>query len=65
MLRSPGAMRAHLPAVLPLALASLSFDPNYAEDMDADEDDDDGDDGAVDECACRMLGSPMQTSLVP
>jgi len=49
--RSPGAMRPHLQAVLPLTLSSLSFDPNYAEDMDADEDDADDDEDAVDECA--------------
>jgi len=44
-------MRPHLQAVLPLTLSSLSFDPNYAEDMDADEDDADDDEDAVDECA--------------
>jgi len=53
--RSPGAMRPHLQAVLPLTLASLSFDPNYAEDMDADEDDADDDEDAVDECAPRRM----------
>jgi hypothetical protein len=44
--RSPAAMRLHLQTVLPLTLDALSFDPNYAEDMDADEDDaDDDEDG--------------------
>ena len=46
MSRSPAAMRPHLQTVLPLTLDALSFDPNYAEDMDADEDDaDDDEDG--------------------
>ena len=35
---SSAAARPHLAAVLPLVLVSLSFDPNYAEDMSVDAD---------------------------
>ena len=57
MAHSSAAARPHLAAVLPLVLASLSFDPNYAEDMDADEggDDEDADD---EECASDEIQNP-------
>ena len=58
MSRSPGAMRPHLQAVLPPTLAALSFDPNYAEDMDADEDNADDDEDAVDECVSQHACLP-------
>ncbi len=47
MLRSPAHAKTHLEAILPLALKFVSYDPNYADDMDevegADEDAEDED----------------------
>ncbi len=39
VLRAPQASRSHLKAILPVALEYLSFDPNYADDMEEDDED--------------------------
>ena len=44
MLRSPHEVRPHLGTITSAALKYLSFDPNYADDMDAD-----GNSGSEDE----------------
>ncbi len=43
VLKAPQASRAHLKGILPLALEYLSFDPNYADDMDEDDEEQDED----------------------
>ncbi len=37
MLRSPHDVRPYLDAITPTCLRYLSYDPNYADDMDEDE----------------------------
>lgn len=64
MSRSPQAALSQLPVILPLVLSSLTFDPNYAEDMDADDDDDDGQDADDEEYAANpetANSSPFRT----
>ena len=38
--RSPHEAQAHVQPIFEAALKGLSFDPNYADDMDADEEND-------------------------
>jgi len=47
VLRCPQASRGHLDAILDVVQASLSYDPNYADDME--QDDDEGDEEDEDE----------------
>ena len=51
MAHSSAAARPQLAAILPLVLASLSYDPNYAEDMEADEQEEEEEEADEDECA--------------
>lgn len=44
VLRCPQASRGHLDVILDVVQASLSYDPNYADDMEEDEDADEEDD---------------------
>ncbi len=44
VLRCPQASRSHLDVILDVAQASLSYDPNYADDMEEDEAADEEDD---------------------
>jgi cullin-associated NEDD8-dissociated protein 1 len=65
VLRSPHEVRPHLDTILSTTLKYLSYDPNYADDMDADGDGDDDEDEADDECvsrhcsACTLLCTPV------
>lgn len=59
VLRSPHEVRPHLDTIIATTLTYLSYDPNYADDMDADGDDKDEDeDEADDECALCCWRSP-------
>jgi cullin-associated NEDD8-dissociated protein 1 len=49
VLRSPHEVRPYLDTILATTLKYLSYDPNYADDMDADEDGDEDEDEADDE----------------
>ncbi len=42
--RSPQAAQEHVPAIMELVLHSMSHDPNYADDMEEDEDEEPEDD---------------------
>lgn len=44
VLRCPQASRGHLDVILDVVQASLSYDPNYADDMEEDKDADEEDD---------------------
>ncbi len=48
MLRSPHDARGALPQILPVVLRCLAYDPNFADDMDAE----DGSGGEEDEEEC-------------
>jgi cullin-associated NEDD8-dissociated protein 1 len=54
VLRSPHEVRPHLDTILSTTLKYLSYDPNYADDMDADGDGDEDEDDADDECGSRL-----------
>ena len=56
VLRSPHEVRPHLDTILATTLKYLSYDPNYADDMDADEDGDEDEDEADDECVLGNSG---------
>lgn len=59
VLRSPHEVRPYLDTILATTLKFLSYDPNYADDMDADDDGDEDEDEADDECVlgkCGLLG---------
>ena len=58
MHRSPHEVRAYVETILATTLKYLSYDPNYADDMDADDDGDEDEDEADDECVpgnCGLL----------
>ena len=65
MARSPQAARAQLGVILPLVLTSLSFDPNYAEDMNADEGGEDEPDADDEECAAEHTVAICQALHIP
>lgn len=65
MLRSPHDVRPHLDTITSTALQYLSYDPNYADDMDADEDEDQDEDEDEDECASAVPKHLWSTSLYP
>ena len=56
--RSPHEVRPYLETILATTLKYLSYDPNYADDMDADDSGDEDEDEADDECVpvnCGLL----------
>ena len=56
VLRSPHEVRPHLDTILATALKYLSYDPNYADDMDADDDGNEDEDEADDEYVLGNCG---------